>query len=491
MEAGRLQLSEDSPVRAIARACAAAGGRVLVVGGWVRDALRPGGGARSPAPTAFDLEVHGLAPEAVEQVLAAFGRVRVVGQSFPVFLVGRLPVEVGLPRRPRAPADDAGGDRWSGFDPDLSFEEASRGRDLCVNAMAWDPLSGELLDPHGGRDDLQQGRLRATDAARFGEDPLRGLRTAQLAARLELEPDAALVALCRATDLGAVPGERVFAELRKLLLYARRPSRGFELLRDMDLLRFFPELEALVGTPQDPRWHPEGDVFTHTLRVVDAAAALRTGDEDEDLVSMVAALCHDLGKPATTSEAPERVTAHGHSRASTGPTESLLRRLRAPNRLVTAVAALVLHHLAPRQFVRPGGPAGPRAYRRLARALRAAGVSFEQLARLARADHAGGAGGTGAQGDTTAFPEEALFLERARAVEREAGTHVDVVTGTHALARGVAAGPALGALLARCREIQDETGFTDAGRILDRALEEEGTSLERGSEVDEAPDSGQ
>ena len=152
-----------------------------------------------------------------------------------------------------------------------------------MNSIGIDPLTGEVLDPHGGRRDLERGVLRATDPERFPEDPLRGLRAAQLAARLEMAPDEELLALCRALDLGELSGERVFDELAKLLLRAARPSIGFRFLEDTGQLRFFPELDALRGVPQDPEWHPEGDVWVHTLMVLDAAASLRGGGAGPDV----------------------------------------------------------------------------------------------------------------------------------------------------------------------------------------------------------------
>lgn len=460
------RLPGDSPILEIARACARAGGRALVVGGWVRDQLL----GRGDVSADVDLEVQGLAPEALEAVLARFGAVRRVGRAFPVYLVPGLPIDVCLPRT-GAPGEDGSP---PGFDPRLDFAEAARGRDLRVNAMAWDPLTGELLDPHGGRRDLADGVLRETDAERFGSDPLRGLRTAQLAARLEMDVSPGLRALCAATDLDRVAPERIFGELRRLLLLAPRPSRGFALLEETKLLRFLPELAALVGCPQDPRWHPEGDVFVHTLLVVDVAAASRRGDvgNARDLLLMLGALCHDLGKPATTEEIGGRVVSRGHCEAGVPAAAALLERLRAPHALVRGVSALVLHHLAPAQLTRrepSGAAAGPRAYRRLLRKLRNAGVDLDLLYAVARADHLGRTTEDARRG---AFPAGDVFLARARAVEHEPGVHEAVVKGRHLMAHGVPPGPGMGRLLDRCRQIQDETGSSDPEEIVARVLEE-------------------
>jgi tRNA nucleotidyltransferase (CCA-adding enzyme) len=428
----------------------------------------------------IDLEVYGLCPDTLEALLARFGHVRRVGRSFPVLLLPELGLDVSLPR-PRPPFRSrsmavSAGDPWAGFDSDQGFDQsfdqgfdqASLARDLRVNAMGWDPLSEELLDPHDGLADLSARRLRATCPDRFGEDPLRGLRTAQLAARLEFVPDSELLGLCAMVDLSDIPGERLLDEFRKLLLLARLPSQALAILRETQLLRFFPQLEALCGVAQEPTWHPEGDVFTHTLRVVDEAARERTGDAFDDQALMFGALCHDFGKATTTELRDGRVVSRGHSRAGVEPTQALLARLRAPKALTAAVSALVLHHLAPAEFVKPGGAeAGPRAYRRLARALRAQRVDFELLLRLARADFLG----KSAQSPTRReFPAGAVFLERARSIEAQASTHVEIVKGRHVLARGFEPGPAVGALLARCRAIQDDTGWSEPDKILSCAL---------------------
>ena len=440
-----LRLPEDHPGLAIARAVAAQGGRALVVGGWVRDRLLGSEGGSDDV----DLEVFGLAPEVLEAVLGDFGRVRRVGRTFPIYQVGGLSMDVS-----------AASSR--------NFAEAARRRDLRINAIGWDPLTGALEDPHDGQSDLASGTLSAVDAAHFGDDPLRGLRTVQLAARLEMTLDAELRSLCVATDLDSMPAERVFAEWKRILLRAPRPSVALTLLQELGLLRFFPELEALIGVPQDPEWHPEGDVWVHTGRVVDQAAQLRQNqDEDRDLLLMFGALCHDLGKPGTTEERDGRIVSRKHSEKGLEPTRVFLERLRAPGWLVTGVVALVRHHLAPAQFVRDSDAAGAKAYRKLARRLAEAGIDFELLYRVARADHLGR---TTADARAGSFAVGDRFLERARAIDAEPATHEPAVTGRHLLALGIEPGPEMGALLARCLDIQDETGWSDPEPILARAL---------------------
>ncbi len=440
----------------IARAVASRGGRALIVGGWVRDHLL---GAESKD---FDVEVYGLPLLELEDVLSRFGEVIAVGKSFGVLRVKGLDCDIAVPRR-----DSKIGRGHRGFiaelDPSLEYAEAARRRDLTINSMAFDPLSGEVLDPLGGREDLAKRVLRAADPERFGEDPLRALRVAQFRARLEMEPDPELRAICSRTDLSELPGERIREELKKLLK-ARRPSIGFEFLRETSLLRFFPELEAMVATPQSSDWHPEGTVWQHTMLVVDEAAAWSSGVEEDDLVLRLAALCHDIGKPATTEIREGRVRSPGHEEAGAAIARSFLERLRFPLETVAKVATLVKHHMAPMNFALAG--ASDKAFRRLGRKLAQAGLSPQLLYVLARADHFGRSTPEAA---ARSFPAGDSFLERFQALEGT-GKPKDVVFGRHLIQRGYAPSPWFGEVLEACRDVQDETGWQDPERILDEAL---------------------
>ncbi|MCG8590867.1 MAG: HD domain-containing protein [Proteobacteria bacterium] len=458
---GRLLGGREGQVAAaISRALARAGGRGLLVGGCVRDALlgRP---VRD-----LDLEVYGLALERVESVLGDFGSVARVGRSFGVLRLAGLDIDVSLPRRDSKTAPGHRGFSVE-VDPELPFEAASRRRDLTLNSIGFDPETKVLLDPHGGLADLTAGVLRATDPRHFSEDPLRGLRVAQLAARLEMRPEAGLVALCGELDLSELPGERCWGEFRKWLLQGVRPSLGLAFLHESRQLRFFPELEALHGVPQDPRWHPEGDVLVHTGMALDAAVALRDVAAVESREALVfGVLCHDLGKPETTRVDAGRVRALGHDRAGVAPTQRLLERLRASTALIAAVCALVRHHLAPAQWFAQG--ASDRAYRRLARELEAAGTQLQVLEAVARAD---AWGRTTEDARAERFPAGDAFLARAEALAIQRRAPVDVVQGRHLLARGLEAGPRFGEILRACRAVQDETGESDVERILAQVLE--------------------
>jgi tRNA nucleotidyltransferase (CCA-adding enzyme) len=457
-------LSENplETARRVAETVAREGGRAVLVGGYVRDRLL---GIESKD---LDIEVFRLSFEELERVLSSLGEVIHVGRAFGVFRVKGLDVDFSLPRR-----DSKVRPGHTGFDvvyePEMSFAEAARRRDLTMNSIGLDPLTLEYLDPHGGRRDLREKRLRATDPAHFPEDPLRGLRVAGFAARFEMAPDEELKKLCSELDLSELSAERVYTELGKLLLRSEKPSIGFELLRETRLLRFFPEIEALVGVPQEPDWHPEGDVWIHTMMVLDEAAKLRTGNAEDDLALMYGALAHDFGKPATTRTIGGRITSYEHDATGAAIALVFLEKLRAPLELTGKVKALVRHHLAPALFQKNGATA--KAYRRLARDLAASEVRPDLLLRVATADHLGR---TTDDAFARKFPAGEHFKKMMESLELTEEAPKDVVLGRHLVARGLSPGPEFGRILAECRDVQDETGWDDPEKILDRVLGDAG-----------------
>jgi tRNA nucleotidyltransferase (CCA-adding enzyme) len=439
--------STDAPPLAIAIAAAArdAGGRALIVGGWVRDRLRG-------HPSAdVDVEVFGIPQERLAALLAPLGRVEPVGQSFPVYKVarpggGEPAIDVALPRR-----ESKRGRGHKGFevhgDPWMPVAEAARRRDFTVNAIAWDPLTGEYDDPCEGRADLARRLLRAVDPATFGDDSLRVLRALQFAARFEFALDDATAALCRGIPLDDLPPERIWGEIEKLLLLAGRPSIGFALALELGAIdRVLPEMAPLVGCEQEPDWHPEGDVWTHTLMVIDTARELN-GDLDRPrlVTVMLGAVCHDLGKPATTAVIDGRIRSMDHEQAGVEPTVRLLDRLNVHTidgfDVRRQVVGLVANHLKPGMFHK-AAQVGDGAFRRLAQK-----VDLELLARVARADCLGRTGGF----DCSAMD---WFLARARALGVEHQPPPPLLLGRHLLALGVPPGPRVGAILQQVYEKQ-------------------------------------
>jgi tRNA nucleotidyltransferase (CCA-adding enzyme) len=442
----------------------AASGTPYVVGGAVRDSL-----LRLPIKD-FDVEVFGLSAERLQPILAEHGRVDAVGQAFRVYKLSGVEgvegaVDVALPRRDSKVAPGHRGIAVEG-DPGLSVEEAARRRDFTVNAMLFDPATGRLLDPWGGQRDLEARLLRAVDARTFGEDPLRALRAVQFAARYELAVDPATAALCATMPLAELPAERVFGEIEKLLLRARRPSLGLVLLRAWGMLPIIaPELLPLETTPQDPGWHPEGDVWAHTLQVVDEAAALLDDlgdDRPRQLAVMLGALCHDLGKPATTRFEEGRMRSRGHEEAGLSPTTSLLDRWGVHTLLgydVRAqVLALVAHHLKPGQLFDEREKVSDGAIRRLARK-----CEPDLLYRVAKADCLGRRPG--------AFEPVAMewFRERVRALDVAVRPPEPILKGRDVIALGVTAGPEVGRVLRAVYERQLDGAVTTLEEARDEA----------------------
>ena len=424
---------------AVARAVRDAGGRALIVGGWVRDRIL-GLDAED-----IDIEVYGLAPARLREVLAALGRVDAVGESFTVYKVGRL--DVALPRR-----ESKVGRGHRGFvvtgDPFMTEAEAVRRRDFTINALMLDPLTDTLIDHVGGERDLRDGILRAVDAATFGDDSLRVLRGLQFAARFALEMDAATRALCASLPLDDLASERISTELEKLLLRAARPSIGFALGLDLGVVpRLFGEMAALVGCPQEPEWHPEGDVWTHTLLVIDQARAMIDDlDRGRQMAVMLGAVCHDFGKPATTAFMDGRLRSLNHEAQGVPPTVAFLDRLNVHTigdvDVRTQVLGLVQYHLAPGMWHKAASPVSDGAFRRLALK-----VDLDLLARLARADCRGRLG---------TFDCSAMdwFETRARTLGVQHKAPDPILLGRHVLAMGLEPGPAVGQVLKAVYERQ-------------------------------------
>ena len=328
--------------------------RVLLVGGYVRDLLL-GREAKD-----CDVEVYGVeANKLHELVVSLFPRVELIGSSFgilKVWLAEGHELDIGVPRK-----ESKVGKGHRGFviesDPALPLREAARRRDFTVNAIAIDPLTEAVHDPFSGLEHLQRGELRYVDRQTFIEDPLRVYRGVQLAARLEFGLEDKTFALMKDMvargELTELSKERVTDELKKLLLRAEAPSRGFDYLRDLGVIdRHYPELAATFNTQQEPEWHPEGTVWTHTLMVIDAAATLirqasRELTEADRLTVMLAALCHDLGKPLTTKIEDGRVRSRGHEDAGEAPTREFFSRLAFSKQLIEQAVRIVKDHLKP------------------------------------------------------------------------------------------------------------------------------------------------
>jgi len=324
------------------------GGVAMLIGGAVIDSIQG-----LPIKD-VDIEVYGLSYAELVVLIERLGLpCNLVGKSFGVIktTIDRIEIDVSIPRK-----ENKVGIGHKGFqitlDGQMTPAEAGKRRDLTINSMYQNLHNGEIVDPFNGLEDLKKGIIKATSEDTFVEDPLRILRIMQLLPRKGKKVDKGTMELCQSmvNTFPELPKERVFVEWEKLLLKADEPSLGLEFLRDSGWLINFPELNDLIGCPQNPIWHPEGDVWIHTKMVLDNAAKLRDQIPDDwKLAYMFGALLHDIGKPSTTT--PD-LKAHGHDTAGIEISETFLRRITNDKDLIYKVTTIVGLHMRPGQLFR-------------------------------------------------------------------------------------------------------------------------------------------
>jgi len=462
MRRGKLMEDETYEIACkIARLVKANGGRALIVGGWVRDFLL---GVPS---NDIDLEVFGLTEYQVRTIIARNYQFNEVGQAFGVLKV-KVPnsdevIDVSLPRK-----EVKTGDGHRGFsveiDPYMSFFDASRRRDLTINSMGYDPLEGTIIDPHGGKNDIEYGWIKHTSDA-FYEDPLRVLRVARFAAKYDFYVTLATMQACQNMENMAdyLPSERLWMEMEKTMLQTNWPSRFFRELNYYKWLRIFPEVKALIGVEQDCEWHPEGDVFEHTMHAIDYwAQNLRTGNRDDDLVVGLGVLCHDFGKVSTTGLSDGRIRALGHEEAGVEPTKNFLHRL-GQYELAKKITPLVANHLYPNH----SSPFTAKGIRRLSTKV----DRLDLLATLSRADVAG----RPPKDPAPSFYKISQFEEVVRTTDVPVGGPKPFIGGDDLIEIGMKPGPEFKTILDRIYESQLDGEVEDinqAHELLSKILVE-------------------
>lgn len=435
--------NKQATILQVATLLAQNGGRALLVGGCVRDAL-----LELPAKD-IDVEVYGLGIEAVEAALRPHFRLDTVGRAFGVLIIKGEDIDLALPRRESKTGPKHTDFRVEG-DPTMSPETAASRRDFTINAISCDPLTGEIIDPFGGIQDLAERRLRHVSDA-FAEDPLRVLRGMQFVARFDLRPDPATIALCQQLSPEDLPAERLWEEWKKLLLKGVHISAGLEFLKACQWLRYFPELEALVGCEQDPKWHPEGDVWAHTGHCLDAFASRRTGVEWEDLIVGLAVLCHDFGKPNTSyTDSNGRIRSPRHDVEGVPVAQNFLQRLTRQKKIFDEVLPLVEQHMRPLALYRD--KAGDSALRRLAARVK----RVDRLVRVAYADKYGRP-----PIEPDGFPEGAWLLQKTKELAIEDNAPKPILLGRHLIELDIKPGPHFGKILDLAYEAQLDGAFTN------------------------------
>jgi len=444
------------------------GGRAMLVGGCVRDDLL------GIEPKDFDVEVYGINPLKLREILESLGKIDAVGEAFTVYKIGN-DLDVSLPRRERKVSRGHKGFVVAG-DPNMSFEEAAKRRDFTINAILQDVLTGEVIDVYGGREDIERKLIRHVSSETFAEDSLRVLRATQFAARFEFEIDAETIEICRIIDLTDLPKERIWGELEKLLLKAENPSIGLRWLYELNVVeQLFPEMKALTNVPQELEWHPEGNVDVHTLLVVDRARELINDlSYAKKVAVMLGALCHDFGKPATTKFFDGRWRSHAHDEAGVEPTISFLDKLGIYTingfDVREQVIGLVRYHLKPGEFYKQRENLGDGAFRRLARK-----VEPDLLYRVSRADTLGrNADWIPREKWFDAVPQE-WFIERVRELEIEKEAPKPLLMGRHLKQLGLTPSPQFTEITKAVYEMQLDGQVAN----LDAAIKEAKTIIKR------------
>ncbi|NBR42712.1 MAG: HD domain-containing protein [Verrucomicrobia bacterium] len=434
-----------APVRRVVELLLAAGGKPYMVGGCVRDAL-----LRAPVVD-IDIEVYGLGSRQIEAALRKEFGIITVGAAFGVTKLKDFPVDVSVPRR-----ENRTGVKHADFDvqadPTMTPKDAAERRDFTLNAILWDPISGEIVDPWQGQKDLDDRVLRHV-SPKFSEDPLRVLRAMQFAARFEFTVAPETIALCRTLSQADLPPERLMEEWSKLILRGVKPSAGLNFLRDCGWSKFYPELHAMIDVPQDPEWHPEGCVWTHTALCLDAFAKERKGDRDEDLIVGLALLLHDIGKATTTKKEPHdnRWHAYGHEEESFNLAPGFLAQITREVKLIESILPLVRWHAQPWELFR--AKAGDAAVRRLANKV----VRIDRLVRLDEADRKG----RGSKSTAEPSPQGIWLTERAAALHLEDSAPKRIVLGRHLIALGHKPAGWFSEVLEEAFEAQLDGAFAD------------------------------
>ena len=451
----------------IAKLIKISGGKTLIVGGFIRDILF------KQTPKDFDIEVYGLSAKNLEEILKKFGKVYDVGKTFGVLkisLPNDIEIDISLPRK-----DSKMGKGHRGFNvetyPDLNVEEAASRRDFTINSIAWNPLTEQIYDPFNGLKDLKSKILRVTNSEKFGEDPLRAIRALQFVARFELKIETRTKKIIRnmIPQLKELPKERFLEEWKKLFLRARKPSLG--LIAGMELGIFaelYPEFSLLPKTQQDSEWHPEGDVWTHTLICIDAAANIirrEKLDSKIGFVIMLSVFCHDFGKSFVTEKKENRIVSPNHQSAGIKPTKKFLNSIGADNFTKDKVLRLVENHLSPFTLYKSEFKKGEKitdgAIRRLANRLHPATIS--ELVLVAEADYLGK--GTRRKVDYT-FKSGRWLLNRAASLRVKKNKPEDIVKGKDLLTLGFEASRKFGIIIELANYLRDEKKFTK-NQIID------------------------
>jgi tRNA nucleotidyltransferase (CCA-adding enzyme) len=457
-----------------------AGGKAYLVGGGVIDQLM------DKTVKDWDIEVFNLSYDNLLDItMQTTAKADLIGQKFGIIKTfsGNYDIELSIPRK-----DNKTGPKHKDFDvtliPNMTVEEAAKRRDFTINAIYYDFETGEYIDPVNGITHLRSGLLHPVDRDTFKEDPLRAFRALQILARkckiFSIELAIAISELVEGCN--HLTGDAILGEMNKLLMMSKKPSIGLELLAfeltsditveyfdnlsefNSALIYFFPELQALIGCKQREKYHPEGDVWTHTLMVIDQAARYRDElPEEWRLPFMWGMLLHDVGKPIATrmNEEKGHLTSIDHDKLGEPIARKFMERLTNNKDLIDKVCSIVKVHMRPRLLLK----ATPKraAWRRLQNI-----CPLNILAYVSMCDNDG-------RGDPLerCGKEDESFIKTME-VHKILGSPTDkikpVLMGRHLIQHGFKPGPKFGPILEKAYKYQLETGCENVQELIDYSI---------------------
>lgn len=337
---GRIILDDMKTAILLSKLIAEKSGTAYFVGGFVRDKFM------KHENKDIDIEVHGISADVLEEILDSIGKRIEIGESFGIYGIKGCCLDIALPRKEHL-CGKGHRDFNIDVDPFIGTEKAALRRDFTINALMENIITGEVIDHFGGISDINDKIIRHVSDKTFWEDPLRVLRAAQFAARFEFDIADETLLLCRNIDLSTLSKERIEAELVKALLKAERPSIFFESLRKMDQLgTWFAEVEMLIGVPQNSKYHMEGDVWNHTMMVIDEAAKYRDRST-YPYGFMMTALVHDFGKAICTEKKNGVYHAYEHETKGLTIVKRFLKRITNEKKLIHYVMNMTELHMKP------------------------------------------------------------------------------------------------------------------------------------------------
>lgn len=454
----KLDILIPKNVKEIVSKINSSGGNALLVGGAVRDLFL------GKETKDIDIEVHNLSLDELEKILTRFGVVRKVGKSFGVLRIDGVDVDWSIPR-----VDSSGRKPEVSLDPHMGYNKAFARRDLTINSMGIDLATYALIDPFDGKKDLKSGTLRAIDEDFFKEDPLRFFRVMQFIGRFGFEPDEKLNQICAKIDISNISKERIAEEFEKLFLKAAKPSLGITWLDKVGRLKeILPELYETKFTEQNPHWHPEGEVFEHLMQAVDFAAKQEYSSDEERLLQVVAAMCHDLGKVVSSKIVDGQIKSHGHESTGVPLAKKMLQRITNKKDLINKVCVLTRYHMDPGNYARNN--ARDAAYKRLAWKLQQeADLTMEQLYRLLCSDRAGR---NKDRGKPLHAPDDGSreFFKKITDLGILYGPEEPVLKGEDFIKIGINPGPQIGDMLDKAYKIQLEEGILNKDILIKKVL---------------------